>query len=81
MEAKQNAMNCPMAQGTIASIRGNHKLIHYFGYPGYENEYEFYDLKSDPEELKNLYSSRNPIAAEMQNRLQQRLQEVNQPYL
>ena len=38
-------------------IKGDYKLIHYFGYENYQDEYELYDLKNDPGELENLYRS------------------------
>ncbi len=80
VEAKRNGMKRPLTQATVAMITGTHKLIHYFGYPGYENEYELYNLENDPEELENLYPSAGPIATDMQSQLRQKLQEVNRPY-
>jgi arylsulfatase A-like enzyme len=80
VEAKRNGMKRPLTQATVVMIKGTHKLIHYFGYKGYENEYELYDLENDPEELRNLYSSTNPIARDMQNQLKLKLQGVNRPY-
>jgi len=81
VEAKENPARTPLRQGTVAMIQGRHKLIHYFGYPSYKNEYEFYDLESDPEELHNLYASAKSIAFDMQNQLEEKLREVNRPYL
>lgn len=81
VDAKSNSAWSPISIGTVALIGGRYKLIHYFGYPGYRNEYELYDLENDPEELENLYSSTNPIAANLQEQLELKLQKVNQPYV
>jgi arylsulfatase A-like enzyme len=50
------------------------------GYRYYRDNYEFYDLENDPEELDNVYSS-HPAAKDLQAELDQKLAEVNQPYL
>lgn len=81
VEAKGNPKQAPLTRGTVALIKGQHKLIHYFGYHGHESEYELYDLASDPEEMEDLYLSRKSIAADLQSELEEKLREVNQPYL
>ena len=48
---------------------------------GYENEYELYELTNDPEEVEDLYSSKKSVAQDLQNELQAKLNEVNQPYV
>jgi arylsulfatase A-like enzyme len=80
LEAKGSAVYRPLSPGTVALIRGRHKLIHYFGYPGYEDEYELYDLENDPEELEDRYGVDRDIASELEHELEQKLQEVNRPY-
>jgi choline-sulfatase len=80
VEAKLNSMKRPLTRATVAMVRGAYKLIHYFGYEGYESEFELYDLENDPEELEDLYSPTNPVAADMQDQLELKLQEVNRPY-
>jgi hypothetical protein len=55
-----------------------HHLIHYFGYDGFENEYELYDWVNDPEEMEDLYLSRKSVAADLQSELEEKLKEVNQ---
>ena len=81
IEAKGNLVNRPLTKATIALIRGQHKLIHYSGYDGYENEYELYDLANNPEELENLYPSEESLAEGLQQELQEKLKEVDQPFL
>lgn len=81
VEAKANPERSPLVKGTVVLIKGQHKLIHYFGYPEYESEYELYDLADDPEELDDLYPVRKAVAAEMRSELEEKLREVNQPYI
>jgi hypothetical protein len=52
-------------------------MIHYKGYAGYENEYELYDLETDPEELDNIYETNPEIAAALRNDLEQKVSEIN----
>jgi arylsulfatase A-like enzyme len=80
VEAKSNPIRAPLVKGTVALIKHRHKLIHYFGYSGYESEYELYDLANDPEELEDLYSSRRSVAMDLRGELEEKLREVNQPY-
>jgi arylsulfatase A-like enzyme len=81
VEAKLNSMRRPLTRATVAMVRGAYKLIHYFGYEGYESEFELYDLGNDPDELEDLYSPTDPIAADMQSQLELKLREVNRPYV
>ncbi len=80
VEAKRNPKHAPLTIGTVALIKGHYKLIHYFGYEGYENAFELYDLANDPEELNDLYASEQPVAAALQAELLEKLSSVNQPY-
>jgi arylsulfatase A-like enzyme len=78
LEAKQNAKKAPLSLATVTLIKGEHKLIHYRGYEGLENHFEFYDLENDPEELNDIYTSQPEAAKEMRDELEQKLFEVNQ---
>jgi arylsulfatase A-like enzyme len=80
VEAKANPSYSPLRKATVALIRGRYKLIHYLGYRYYRDNYEFYDLENDPEEVDDVYST-HPAAKELQAELDQKLEEVNQPYL
>lgn len=80
VEAKRNPADQPLRVGTIALVRGPYKLIHHFGYDGYEDNYELYDLAKDPEELEDLSSSERAIAADLQAELRARLQEADRPW-
>lgn len=80
VEAKSNPRWAPLTRASVAMMAGPHKLIHYFGYPDLESDYEFYDLGKDPEELRDLYSSRPREALRMQAELEMKLDQVNQPF-
>jgi choline-sulfatase len=79
VEAKANPSYQPLRKATVALIRGQYKLIHYLGYRYYRDNYEFYDLENDPEEVQNVYPD-HPAAKDLQAELDQKLDEVNQPY-
>jgi arylsulfatase A-like enzyme len=78
VEAKGNPKQAPLSKGTAALIKGQYKLIHYFGYSGYEDRYELYDLANDPEEMEDLISSSKSVAADLQSELRGKLDQVNQ---
>jgi arylsulfatase A-like enzyme len=81
VEAKINPQHAPLTTGTVALIKDQYKLIYYFGYDGYESEYELYDVVNDPEELEDLYLPGEPTAASLQSELEEKLRTVNQPYI
>jgi arylsulfatase A-like enzyme len=77
VEAKSNPKHAPLAIGTVALIKDRYKLIHYFGYSGYESEFELYDLGNDPEEVEDVYHSKGSVAIDLQDELLRKLHEVN----
>ena len=74
-------MHAPLTKATLALIKGRYKLVHYFGYPLYEDVYEFYDLEDDPEELVDLYPQGSAVIEAMKAEMAAKLEAVNQPYL
>lgn len=80
VEAKNNPKLAPLEKGTFSMIKGRYKLIRYFGYPGKEDDYEFYDLENDPEERENLASQRSRQMPELKDELITRLNEINREY-
>ncbi len=62
-------------------IKGDYKLIWYAGYPGYDNVYELYNLKTDSEELFDLSQSHSEILAAMKRELQAKLADADKPFL
>ena len=81
VEAKSNPKQTALNKFTIAMTKGTYKLIRYGGYEKQDKEYELYNLAADPNELNNLYLSENTIATQMQEELDSRLKDVNDPYL
>jgi hypothetical protein len=63
---------------SIALTRNDHRLV-YYRYPELE-QFEFYDLANDPEELQDLYSAQPALALQMKAELLDKLAEVNRPY-
>ena len=73
----------PIEKGTIALIRGDYKLIYYFGYQELDQTgdlVELYHLINDPDELNNLVPTQPELAKDLLSAVQSKLAEVNQPY-
>lgn len=80
MDAKKNQKFAPLSIGTLAMVKNNYKLIHYFGYSGNVKGFELYDLAEDPEERIDLFPDLPSAAAHLQEELLERLHKVNQPF-
>ena len=78
LEASSNSTFGPMHETTLALIKGTHKLVYYQGYENYNDQYELYNLENDPDELVDRYTS-DPRSGEMQEILDQKSKEINQP--
>ncbi|MGB7873444.1 MAG: sulfatase-like hydrolase/transferase [Anaerolineales bacterium] len=75
--------NLPLTVATTALVKGQYKLMYFFGYDelGTDGErIELYDLKNDPEEINDLSSSKPETTAELLYEVKQKLAEVNEPY-
>ena len=76
------AQSCPLnhrIQGDMAStaiVSGHYKLVHYTHYPQVRDQYEFYDLQNDPEELDNLYET-SSLAKDYQAELEKELRQAD----
>jgi len=70
----------PIENATVALIKGQFKLIKYFGYPDMETTFELFDLDEDPEELNNLYTSKTIVARQMREELESKIEEINVSY-
>lgn len=75
-----NSAFLPLTLATISMHKGPYKLIHYLGYQKYNDVYELYHLKNDPEELKNLAKSNTVVFKQMKEELLSALDHANQPY-
>ncbi|MCL4869016.1 MAG: sulfatase [Anaerolineae bacterium] len=78
LEAKSSRKIGPLTEATLALIKGDYKLIHYFGYEESESWFELFDVTHDPEELQNLYAPENPVANELRVELLALLDQINQ---
>ena len=65
MEAKSNSHTGPLRKATFSLIRDQHKLIYYKGYAGFDEIYELYNLREDPEELNNIFSKGGSISKDL----------------
>ena len=52
-----------------------YKLMHFYQFG---EQWEFYDLKNDPDELSNIYGQKKYL--KLQNRLKQRLKNLQKSY-
>ena len=83
LEARKSGKHAPLKVATTTLIKGQYKLMYFFGYEelGVEGErFELYDFENDPEEVNNLYSTKRETASELLNELKIKLAEVNKPY-
>jgi len=80
VEAKRNPAYSPLTKATTCMLEGDYKLVHYRGYRYGRDDYEFYDLKNDPEELNDIYTT-HPTARRMQLELNRTLFMADLPYL
>lgn len=80
VEAKENSSFFPLEKTTIALNRENHKLIYYSGYERYNQQFEFFDLNEDPEELTNLFDTGTSTVLQMKDELLTALDEANRPF-
>lgn len=80
VEAKKNPANLPLRKATTVLIKDNFKLIHYFGYKHYNDEYELYDLKNDPNEINDIFPS-YPYSLDLKSILTSQEKLSDQPFL
>jgi hypothetical protein len=80
IEAKTNSAFAPLKKATIAMHKGGFKLIAYFGYRGFEETYDLYDIENDPEELEELSIGKPAEFASMKEELLDNLADANRRY-
>jgi arylsulfatase A-like enzyme len=78
--AAENSVFMPLKKFVISMHKNPYKLIAYFGYPGYDDVYEFYNLYDDPEELQDLSQKEPAVFAQFKDELLNALAEANRPY-
>jgi arylsulfatase A-like enzyme len=84
VQARQNAQFEPLTVSTIALIKGQYKLMYFFGYDELgglgQERIELYDLENDPEELNDLYTTKRETAADLLDEIRTKITEVDEPY-
>jgi arylsulfatase A-like enzyme len=81
--ARNNPPHEPISMATAMIVKGQYKLLYYFGFPELpdgEPFHELFDLDNDPQELNDLSSSQSSIARELLNELKTRLDAADEPY-
>ncbi|MBC8503984.1 MAG: sulfatase-like hydrolase/transferase [Chloroflexi bacterium] len=83
IQVERRDSNGRIAEATAMLVRGDYKMMWYFGYEQLEEDTEFvemYDLARDPEELHNLFSIQKLVADEMLGTLRANIDELNSVY-
>jgi arylsulfatase A-like enzyme len=78
VDAENNSAFRPITQSSISLTKEHHRLT-YYNYPDYQ-QFEFYDLDDDPEELNDLYPSLPVAAMRMKEEMMQKLTEADRPF-
>ncbi|HJR79758.1 MAG TPA: sulfatase-like hydrolase/transferase [Anaerolineales bacterium] len=83
VQAIDNAPDASLTQASTILVKEDYKLHYYFGYPEAPDGeiIKLFNIKSDPEELEDLYATRTGIALELLDELKRTLAEVDKPYL
>jgi len=81
-ETKNNEKNKSLTVATIALVKGDYKLMYFYGYEELEGRerIELYDVRNDPQEMKNLYNVEREKADEMVYELKKKLAQADAPY-
>src|SRR6266508_1284068 len=83
VQARYVETNTPINQATIMLVKGQYKLVYFFGYKELNGAelVQLYDLKQDPNELNDLSLTKKATANELLAEVKSKLAEVNEPYL
>jgi arylsulfatase A-like enzyme len=77
IDAKNNSVRGPINNATFSLRKGRYKLIGYYGYEGYSDGFELFDLVDDPAELENLSKAEPKIFSELRAELDAKFDEIN----
>jgi arylsulfatase A-like enzyme len=78
IDAKNNSSFKQISSGSISMTKEPYRLT-YYNYPE-SQQFEFYDLDADPEELNDLYPSQPVEAMQMKDEMLQKLAEADRPF-
>jgi arylsulfatase A-like enzyme len=77
MDAKFNSSFGPLVNYSMSLTRDQYRLMYYCYPKDNYQKYEFYDLATDPQEIKDLYPSGPVLSVEMKDELLQKVADVN----
>jgi arylsulfatase A-like enzyme len=82
VRAAKNESYAPITQASTSLIKGNYKLLYFFGYSqaGGEELVKLFDIEADPEETRDLSVSEKDVASGLLQELKIRLREADKPY-
>ncbi len=82
VQARHDVETKPLTQATIMLVKGEYKLVYYFGYGDrhVDDLVKLYDIQADPEELVDLSTSRKGVADAMLQELKAKMKERDDPY-
>jgi arylsulfatase A-like enzyme len=81
VEAQRNPKNSRLKATTLALWSDSYKAIKYLGQPKRADGLELFDLERDPEEQSNIAETKRSVAAEFENQLNSRLEEIDRMYV
>jgi arylsulfatase A-like enzyme len=83
VRAARNDPSAPLRRASTALVRGQYKLLYFFGYreKGIEELVKLYDIAADPEEMTDLSASHAEVARALLTELKARITETDQPFL
>lgn len=81
-EAKKSSQFKPTTKGTASIIKGDYKLVYYYGYERLNKGpiFDLINLKDDPNEINNLYHQERNIADQLRQELELLIEEADAPY-
>ena len=83
VQALDNPQYAPLTQASAVLVREDYKLHYYFGYPEAPEGgiVKLFNIKSDPEELTDLYASKKGTALELLDELKSSIAKADKPYM
>jgi arylsulfatase A-like enzyme len=80
MDAKTNSAFAAFSKVTLSLTKGDYRLT-YYQYPEIRYEqFELYNLRDDPDEMRDLYTKDNPLAVPLKDELLQKLADANRHF-
>lgn len=83
IQARHNRPLSPLTSASTMLVNGRRKLLYLFGYPQRDvtELVQMYDVREDPEELRDLAALQGAEAQELLRQLKARIQQADTPYM